>query len=215
MNVIETEVDRALLALLAILKQRRYHHVTPTPATHARIFARADRREAADLRDVLGWSLPFRPAILDEEVFGLLRSGEALTDEADGLLHCRYRVSTLGDTRFLHSAYPTLTEDAVLFGPDSYRFADPIRREFEHWPARLGARLVDIGDPPGKGPLARVTFSIRWTEHKDRLTVAERAHVSLVARRSRLTELLFSVSARSCPWPLPRQRSVPHRSDRA
>lgn len=153
MNVIESEANRALLALLAVLKQRRYHHVTPTPATHARVLSRADRREAADLRDVLGWSLPFRPAILDEEVLGLLRSGEALTGEAGGLLQCRYRVSTLDDTLFLHSAYPTLAEDAVFFGPDSYRFADLIRREFERWPAHLDARLVDIGAGAGVGAI--------------------------------------------------------------
>lgn len=159
MIVIETEADRALLALLAVLKQRGYHHVTPTPTTHARVLARADRREAADLRDVLGWSLPFKPAILDEKVLELLRSGEALTGGADGLLHCRYRVSTLGDTLFLHSAYPTLAEDAVFFGPDSYRFADLIRREFERRPARCGARLVDIGAGAGVGAIVAADFA--------------------------------------------------------
>jgi len=47
----------AIQQLLAALEARRYHFITPTPTTHARVIAR--RSEARDLRDVFGWSLPF------------------------------------------------------------------------------------------------------------------------------------------------------------
>lgn len=154
----ETDADRALLALLELLKRRGYHHVTPTPATHARVLARSNRREAADLRDVLGWSLPFKRTLLDAETLELLKAGQVLEGAADGLLHCRYRVSMLGGELFLHSAHPTLAEDAVFFGPDSYRFADLIRREFEGCPVPPGARLVDIGAGAGVGAIVAASL---------------------------------------------------------
>jgi hypothetical protein len=145
--------DAALLALLELLASRSYRFVTPTPATHARVLARAPRREASDLRDVLGWSLPFRPATLDAEVMRALEAADAFEPLADGKLICRYRVSALGCDLFLHSAYPTDAGDAVFFGPDSYRFADLIRCELSREPPSPGSRLVDIGAGSGVGAI--------------------------------------------------------------
>jgi methylase of polypeptide subunit release factors len=145
--------DQALAALLRLLKAREYRFVTPTPASHARILARPAYREAGDVRGVLGWSLPFDPALLDGELLKTLLAADAIEPLGDGRMRSRYRVSSLGRDLFLHSAYPTESEDAVFFGPDSYRFAELIRQELRHCPRRPGAQLVDIGAGAGVGAI--------------------------------------------------------------
>lgn len=157
--------DTALVALLQALRRRDYGFVTITPASHARVLAREPQREARDLRDVFGWSLPFAPAILDPELLRLLREADALDPVVGGRFKSRYRVSELGGDLFLHSAHPTTAEDAVFFGPDSYRFADLIRRELRRDPPRGGARLVDIGAGAGVGAIAaaRLCPALRTT----------------------------------------------------
>jgi methylase of polypeptide subunit release factors len=132
--------------LLGALKRRNYRFVTPTPLTHARVAAR--KTKANDLRDVLGWSLPFERGAIDAEIVGALEDANAL-DEEGNLLKSTVRVSSLDDDLFLHSAYPTVQTDAVFFGPDSYRFAAFIRSEIE----RLGKRefVADIGAGSGVG----------------------------------------------------------------
>ena len=137
------------MALLRALKARKYHFVTPCPATHARVIAR--KQEAADLRDIFGWSLPFEASQIDPTLLDLLFAIDAIED-ADGILKSRVRVSSLNEDLFLHSAYPTLAHDSVFFGPDSYRFAAFIAAELP----RLGAvqHIVDIGTGSGVGALA-------------------------------------------------------------
>jgi methylase of polypeptide subunit release factors len=156
-----------LLALLERLRALGYHFTTPTPATHARVVARPHRQEGASLTDVLGWSLPFKPELLDPETLRLLEAGEAVEPAERGLVRSRYRVSSLHDGLYLHSAYPTDAQDAVFFGPDSYRFAELIARELEAAPAATGASIVDIGTGSGVGglvaasaaPGARITMT--------------------------------------------------------
>lgn len=158
--------DMALLGLLARLKRDRYHFVTTTPATHARILARPDRQRAHDLRDILGWSLPFDKALPDAEILAALESAAMLVDEG-GQLRSRIRVSSLHGDLYLHSAYPTTAEDAVFFGPDSYRFADLIRAELHDACPDEAAHILDIGTGAGVGaivaaracPAARVTMT--------------------------------------------------------
>lgn len=140
--------DAALHDLLVTLKARGYRFVTITPASHARVVARPDRREARSVEDVLGWSLPFAPETIDPEIFDLLRRADALDSVAGGF-RSRIRVSSLGDNLFLHSAYPTEAEDAVFFGPDSYRFADLIAAELNG----CTGTLVDIGTGSGVGAI--------------------------------------------------------------
>ena len=146
--------DRALLDLLSALKARSYSVITPTPATHARVVAR--KSEAEDLRDVLGWSLPFRREALDTEIFALLDRAGALTQHGD-LYASQLRVSSLDDLLFLHSAYPTTERDSVFFGPDSYRFASFLRAELP----KLGPRkrIVDLGAGSGVGGLVAAQIS--------------------------------------------------------
>jgi methylase of polypeptide subunit release factors len=132
--------------LLGALKRRNYRFVTPTPLTHARVAAR--KTKANDLRDVLGWSLPFERGAIDAEIAAALGDADALETQGD-LLKSTVRVSSLDDDLFLHSAYPTVQTDAVFFGPDSYRFAAFIRAELP----RLGQRqrIADIGAGSGIG----------------------------------------------------------------
>jgi len=140
--------ENGLRALLRYLSDVRYRFVTPTPATHARVIARLDRRIARDARDVLGWNLPFRRGTMGQ-LEQLLEKAGALHD-MDGLRASLVRVSSLGSRLFLHSPYPTLEENAVFFGPDSYRFVALIRASMpqRRW---SGARIVDIGGGAGVG----------------------------------------------------------------
>jgi methylase of polypeptide subunit release factors len=135
----------ALLALLRALDARGYDFVTPTPATHGRVIARPDRRLARTLRDVFGWSLPFEG--IDPEILALMNAAGIVEETLAGL-QSALRVSRLRDMLFLHSAYPTSSESAVFFGPDSYRFADFIEAE-----AGSAETVVDIGAGSGVGGL--------------------------------------------------------------
>ena len=142
--------DAALRDLLSLLRTQDYRFVTPTPATHARVVARPERREAASIADVLGWSLPYRPGTCDAAVEALLDRAGVVRHEG-ALRRATIRVSRLHDDLFLHSAYPTDDEHAVFFGPDSYRFADLIRAELRDYAAGADAQMVDIGTGSGVG----------------------------------------------------------------
>ncbi len=142
--------DAALADMLTFLKASGYRFVTPTPATHARVLARPDRSAARDVRDVLGWSLPFIPGTIDGRLENMLRQANAVAQH-DDMLRSLVRVSSLREQLFLHSAYPTEAPDSVFFGPDSYRFADLIAAELCRQPLRPGAHIVDIGAGAGAG----------------------------------------------------------------
>jgi len=150
---VAADVGEALHVLVAFLKARAYRFITPTPATHARVLARADRQRAADLRDVFGWSLPFARDLLDASLLEALETA-GLIEAAGDLLRSKVRVSTLGPDLLVHSAYPTDDTHAVFFGPDSYRFARFIADELRRCPEREGATLVDIGTGAGAGAIA-------------------------------------------------------------
>ena len=142
--------DAPLLRLLQGLEAAGYDFVTPTPLTHARVLARRPERTARDLREALGWSLPFHRADLPPEPVDLLDAAGAL--EKDGArLRSTVRVSRLRGLLFLHSAYPTDAADAVFLGPDSYRFADFIAAELagREWVGRL----ADVGGGAGVGAI--------------------------------------------------------------
>jgi hypothetical protein len=139
----------ALLALLRHLDATGYRFVTATPGTHARVVARADRRRATNVRDALGWSLPFSPDAVGGELFDLLRAADVLEDAGDGLFRATVRVSSVRGTLLLHSAYPTLAEDSVFLGPDSYRFADLIAARMGD--LQRGARILDYAAGSGVG----------------------------------------------------------------
>ena len=142
--------DAALLSLLQSLRERGYHFVTITPASHARVVARLDMQRARDLRGMLGWSLPFRSG-MEPGIEDLLRQAHTIENAGTGMFKSKLRVSSLGDLLFLHSAYPTEAEDAVFLGPDSYRFAELIRSELAIEPLPAAAHIVDMGTGAGVG----------------------------------------------------------------
>lgn len=162
-TIADADADAARLELLQALKARGYRFVTPTPATQARVLRRPGRRDARNLTDILGWSLPFDRGTIDTELLGLLEAADMIATH-DGRLRAACRVSSLHGHLFLHSAYPTDAATSVFFGPDSYRFADFVRAHLRDCD---GARIVDIGAGAGVGGIvaadvcakARVTLS--------------------------------------------------------
>ena len=149
----QREQEQALPALLAALRSRQYAFVTPTPATHQRVIARADKSEARDLRDVFGWSVPFDPRLLGPELGEIVRQGNLTEPAGDGLVRATVRVSSLRGDLYVHSAFPTEQEDAVFFGPDSYRFATLIEAEMSRIAPDNLATIVDVGTGAGVGAI--------------------------------------------------------------
>lgn len=147
--------DLALLDLLTRLDAAGYDFITPTPETHRRVLARRRGQPAQDLREVLGWSLPFADGALPSGILEALQAGGAL--EACGeLRRCKLRVSRVRGRLFLHSAFPTDAPDAVFLGPDSYRFADLIAREL---PPDARGLVVDVGTGAGVGAITAALTS--------------------------------------------------------
>jgi len=148
--------DAALLRMARAVQATSYAFTTPTPATHARVNARPGSEWAQSLRDVFGWSRPFRDGIVPSVIFEAMQAADALVRD-NGDMRSTLRLSSLAGMLFLHSAYPTTAADAVFFGPDTYRFARAIVTHLER-----GApvqRAIDIGCGAGPGAIlvARAT----------------------------------------------------------
>jgi len=135
-----------LVDLLSALQARGYSFVTPTPSTSRRMASQLPK-SAPDLRDVFGWSRPFTEGDIDGDLVALLEAA-ALLERSGDRMRSLVRVSTVHGRLFLHSAFPANQEDAVFLGPDTYRFADLIRREAGTWPA---ATILDVGTGAGVG----------------------------------------------------------------
>ncbi len=142
-----------LKAMLSRLAALQYRFTAVTPDTHALVNSRAGNDRARSLRDVFGWNRQFLPDILPDGLFDLMRAAEACRAEANGSWRATLRVASVGHHLFLYSAYPTLANDSVFFGPDSYRFARAVRQ--------LGAtatRAVDVGCGSGVGGIVLSHF---------------------------------------------------------
>lgn len=140
----------ALADLLRWLKAQDYHFTAVTPATHERVLARGPQGPAT-LRDIFGWSRRFRPDQIHPEALRRMHAAGVVAADG-GRARSRVRVASLGGDLFLHSPFPTDSEDAVFFGPDTYRFARFIAAES----AGLGgpARIIDMGAGSGAGGLS-------------------------------------------------------------
>ena len=149
--------EAAALRLLQFLDERGYDFVTITPESHRRVVARPSMRQAKDLRGIFGWSLPFEEALPGPELFDLLRDGRLLQETAAGW-KSKVRVSRVQGHLFLHSAFPTESDDSVFLGPDTMRFVDFIKTELR---GRNAKRLVDIGAGAGVGGIIAAELSGR------------------------------------------------------
>ncbi len=143
------ELGRALL-------RQGYSFITPTPETHRRANRNAEARGRArgsSLRDVFGWNRPFDQGALPSPLLSLLRDANALDVRQDDL-RSRVRFSTLGGRAFAHGSYPTVEDDAVFFGPDTYRFCSLITSNMVPC-----ARVADIGCGSGAGGIVASRFA--------------------------------------------------------
>ena len=140
----------ALLSLGRFLKAEGYSFVTPTPATCERVNARPDNRWAEDVRGVMGWSRVLRPGGRLDGLLDMLQAAH-IAEPADGGWRSRLRASTLDGQLYFHSAFPTSAQDAVFFGPDTYRF---VRALGAAWLSIPPARIIDIGAGAGPGAIS-------------------------------------------------------------
>lgn len=140
-------IDNALVSVLHALQARNYRFVTVTPVTHHLVNQRPENAWSHSLQDIFGWNRPFMASTLDAELFELMQAANIVRPLPQGW-QSLLRVSSLNNTLFAHSAFPTDAEDAVFFGPDTYRFM----RAMDHALPGLQhpiQRCVDIGTGPG------------------------------------------------------------------
>jgi hypothetical protein len=135
---------------LQTLDKRGYRFVTPTDATQRALLRRTPGASPHSLADVFGWNRTFTPGDLDADIIELMRRGVMLRRVRAGL-RSTVRVSSLGDRLFVHTGFPTLANDAVFFGPDTYRFARFLKAQLSH--SADDGVLVDIGAGCGAGGL--------------------------------------------------------------
>lgn len=138
-----------LMLLLAYLQMHDYRFTTISPASHQKVNDRIQNALANDLIDIFGWNRPFKRETVDAALFDLMLSADIAIKVGD-CWKSQLRVSSLDGLLFLHSAYPTLGNEAVFFGPDTYRFANVIRQYFASHQQPI-CRAVDIGTGSGVG----------------------------------------------------------------
>jgi len=144
--------EQALTNLLDYLQAAGYRFITTTPLTHARVLARQPAGSAATLRDIFGWNLPFDPGLLPDKVLAALDTAGLLAHVGQQR-RSKLRVSSIDDALFLHSAYPTDQENAVFFGPDTYRYVRFMQQALSLAPPGPRPRMLDIGCGSGAGGL--------------------------------------------------------------
>ena len=148
----------ALSSLGRQLRSQDYRFTTVTPATHRRVNRRAENAWAHGLRDVFGWSRPYREGVLPAELDRLLEEAGLREDTAQSAGETGHRAciraSTIGPQLYFHSAFPTSDDDAVFFGPDTYRYVAALKRSLASPMLRRPVRrAVDIGCGAGPGAI--------------------------------------------------------------
>lgn len=198
-SLMTNEHSQALVQLGHTLRAAGYHFITPTPATHARVLAHA-RSEggeplAQDLRDVFGWSKPFKPGLLTPALAAALQASGGLIEQ-DGLCRSAWRFSSLGELLLAHSAYPTVAADSIFFGPDTYRFCAFL--------SQLGSNaedVLDLGCGSGAGGLwlahQRPLRELILTDINDRALAVAGANARLAGIEARTlhSDLFAAVEA--------------------
>ena len=158
MEVIEMD---ALLALLRAVAHTGYRFKSITPLSHSYVnarpgneWARPQNQSAGNdqaLRDIFGWSRPFRQDAVPAEIFYLMKRANILDKFHDGW-RSKVRISSLEDVLYLHSPYPTTDEHSVFFGPDTYRYVQHIQHTLSVRAAGVN-RAADIGSGAGPGAI--------------------------------------------------------------
>ncbi|MES2830469.1 MAG: class I SAM-dependent methyltransferase [Pseudomonadota bacterium] len=167
--------SNALDLLLNYVATCGYCFVTPTPTTHETVLENRRATTERTLRDIFGWNLPFDAPQITSELLTLMRAADVIAASDTGLLKSTLRIATFDDLLFLHSMYPTVQEDAVFFGPDTYRFVRFIRQSLEHNPLLAPVRrILDIGCGSGIGGI----FSARLLAARQQIE-AEKLEVVL------------------------------------
>jgi len=134
-------ISASLVHLLQQVAASGYHFITPTPVTHQRVLAQRDS-SGTTLRDIFGWNLPFALDTIAPDLLASMSHADTLQSSGP-LLRSTVRIATLDNDVFLHSAYPTLQDTAVFFGPDSYRFDKLLVREKK--PVRVFGNMAMLG----------------------------------------------------------------------
>lgn len=148
MGLIMDQKWKGLIALGRLLRSEDYRFTAVTPATHRRVLHRL--QGPSTLRSVFGWNRPFEREAVPVRILDLLTKAEAL-DKAGGRYRSKVRYATLGDLLFAHSSFPTTEQNAVFFGPDTYRFARLLRASLADMPVDRPLRLIDVGSGSGAG----------------------------------------------------------------
>jgi len=138
----------ALIGLGRILQQRAYQFVAVTPATHDRVLGR--EAKSTSLESIFGWNRPFEADKIENCLMELLEQAEAI-EVASGECKSKVRFATVGDSLFVHSAFPTTEADSVFLGPDTYRFVRFLRTALADLTSREALRLIDVGAGSGAG----------------------------------------------------------------
>ena len=156
----------ALIALGRLLRSRRYRFVAVTPATHGRVLERP--AQTSTLESIFGWNRPFDRADVDDNIVELLEDAKSLEVEF-GRYRSSVRFATIGELLFVHSSFPTAEEDAVFFGPDTYRFVRLLRASIADTAASETVRLIDVGSGSGAGGI----FAARLLGNRAELLLAD------------------------------------------
>jgi methylase of polypeptide subunit release factors len=155
--VLSSTSDESATALGLVLRHlagSNYRFITPTPLTHQRVLAHRGTQMATTLRDIFGWNMPFTRSCeaISRELLAAMRGAGVLQARGE-LLQSKVRVASIGDDLFVHSAYPTTQDDAVFFGPDTYRFARFVQHGVAHMRSTGSqpVRVLDVGCGTGAG----------------------------------------------------------------
>ncbi len=140
-----------LVLLLHVLYERNYKFTTVTPTTHHLINQRIGNEWSNDIYDIFGWNRPFKIDITGPELFELMKAAAILRPVGNGW-QSTIRVSSAGSILFAHSGFPTDANDAVFFGPDSYRFVSEIYHSLPKMQTPI-KRCVDVGSGSGVGAI--------------------------------------------------------------
>jgi SAM-dependent methyltransferase len=144
-------IDAAqLLRLGETLQAEGYSFVTPSNATVKRVNARAGNGLARDAAGMLGWGRPVEEGA-QLPLLDTVRESRLAHREGQ-VWRTALRAATLGQNLLFHTSGPGSAQDAVFFGPDSYRFVRALELELAARPQHC-TRALDLGCGAGAGAL--------------------------------------------------------------